>query len=127
MIFLLIILLCASLRENYAAAIPYEQQQLGNLLIHNARWNSRLGVLRVLNEGAHLDFQDVKGKTALIHAVEKKHLDILICLLEQKADPHIIDNSNNIALSHAFKAENHMAVALIKLHTIESPPECVIS
>jgi ankyrin repeat protein len=99
----------------------------GDLLIHNTRWGCLKAVQLLLEDDAPVDFKDKNGKTAVIHAVEKNHIDILIFLLQAKADPYIIDINYNIALDHALKAKNEIASQILRERSAQDFPECILS
>lgn len=59
------------------------------------------------------DYQDPYGKTALMHAVFLKDLNVLHFLLQKNANPNLKDLNDCSALAWAFCAKNLKAVDLI--------------
>uniref|UniRef100_A0A3Q3CTZ7 Uncharacterized protein n=1 Tax=Haplochromis burtoni TaxID=8153 RepID=A0A3Q3CTZ7_HAPBU len=55
----------------------------------------------LLEKGADVNCQDEDGRTALSHACEMGHLDVVKLLVQFNADPDITDSWGNSALMYA--------------------------
>uniref|UniRef100_A0A3B4ET13 Uncharacterized protein n=1 Tax=Pundamilia nyererei TaxID=303518 RepID=A0A3B4ET13_9CICH len=56
----------------------------------------------LLEKGADVNCQDEDGRTALSHACEMGHLDVVKLLVQFNADPDITDSWGNSALMYAM-------------------------
>ncbi|VDK79045.1 unnamed protein product [Gongylonema pulchrum] len=63
--------------------------------------DSCMDVKNLLIAGAAIDEQDDCGETALILAVKAGRSEVVKCLLDENADPTIIDDHGRTALHHA--------------------------
>lgn len=69
----------------------------------------------LLEKGAHVNCQDEDGRTALSHACEMGHLDVVKLLVQFNADPDISDAWGNSALMYAaFSGHSQVLEFLVR-------------
>lgn len=85
------------------------EQELVNATI--ARDNPRIEY--ILKRGAKIDYQDVEGYTALIHAVKSGDLSVINGLLAYEANPNIQDNDGWTAAMHGVRANEPKVFRLL--------------
>ncbi len=66
----------------------------------------------LLDHGAHINAQDTKGMSALMHAGEWGHSDVFELLLTRGGDPFVIDDNGMSAIDYA-QASDEPKMALI--------------
>jgi len=85
------------------------EQELVNATI--ARDNPRIEY--ILKRGAKIDYQDVQGYTALIHAVKSRDLSVINGLLAYEANPNIQDNDGWTAAMHGVRENDPKVFRLL--------------
>ena len=76
----------------------------------------------LISKNCNIDAKDIKGKTALHHACQLGNHEVVECLIKAGADPHIMDESNNIPVMYALNQHSNILVKrLIKEDSLNKP------
>ena len=77
--------------------------------IEAAKYGDRSTVIRLLSEGVDVNTQDEKGWTAILHATESGHIDIVRTLIDVGADVNLISPNGWTPLMEA-SLNNHLRI-----------------
>lgn len=107
--------LAVALARGTTPHICYGADRNSALLLATQHTTQRPIVEWLLKFNADINGRNAKGQTALMAASAKGKDSIIQCLLDNKADPSLVDNNNNTALSNAVYFRNLPALKYFML------------